>query len=356
MTLWAALRRDPATIAGEAVERRIGRMPVATQWLAGLGTLCGLTLVVGAVGAKAEPAAEPKGKVVELRDGEAKDKAAAEPVPMETVTITGDSGEAVTVRMKQGGFAGWIERNKPYRKRKLGDLEPSEIVAKAADSADADGKLEASRPAGGLAAITAIRGGSAGEPAGLPTPGKQDGGPGISAFGGLEVELLGLAAAVAITSAPDVVERPAPPVAAPAHTAVDDLAKRLVAVTQKYRGESNAQTDHVALCFLLPAAAQTGKSAPEVALLTDIAQAAKQVPGSSIEVRVSTGAGGKGGPEARRAVEKRLAALTGLLRARGFDAERVSGSVVPMAQGVDQSGQTGDSLIVFRVRPPRSAN
>ncbi len=171
-------------------------------------------------------------------------------VEMETMVIAGDKpGETVTVRMKKGGLAGWIQRNKKYRKRKLGDKETLEIIAEVTGGVGTKVSVNPNSPLGGLAAIAAIRGsamaeeaetgkkvkggnkpGIAAGPEGpnvsgpakpqalavAPTPARAvdvvaDAGAGTGVgLRGIDLEAIGLAAIIAITSPAEVAEDPGP--------------------------------------------------------------------------------------------------------------------------------------------------
>jgi len=82
---------------------------------------------------------------------------------METMVIRGGNGEDVTIKMKKGGFSGWIQRNKKYRKRKLGDAETLQVMAEVTGGIGTKVKVNPNSPLGGLAAIAAIRGSAVAE-------------------------------------------------------------------------------------------------------------------------------------------------------------------------------------------------
>jgi hypothetical protein len=371
------------------------------------------------------PATAPEGEVVELMDidemeaarggsdeaareaiaglqepfegeGEAGEpRAAAAKVPMETVTIKGKDGETVTIRMKQGGFAGWIARNRKYRKRRLGDKETLEIMAEVTHGVGTKVNVNPNGPMGSLAAIAAIRGSAQAEaeetgadkaeltatpessvPGEAPAmggtrPGQarpQRPAPGVavvsgavaaagqgsppaspavglapaaaaagasgtggvegplSSFGELEIELLGLAAAIGIASPVETAAEATTARAAANREALDRLVALLGPVAERHRVGLDRRPDHVALRWPAPVPPHRESPATLAAFADHLAVALATVPGSRVEVQLDAArpvAGKRGRSEASPTDKQRLATWQAVLRAHRLPDARV---------------------------------
>jgi hypothetical protein len=191
-------------------------------------------------------------------------------------------------------------------------------------------------------------------------PDARDSKSGMSSFGELEIERLGLAAATAITrpAGEGEGESSRPPEKADPE-ALQALAKLLGPIVEKHHGDLWGHEDHVTVRFPLVAPSRKAKPVTEAALVEDLAPVLAHAGRCSIQLQLPPEQAGKRkrGAAAGQTPEQRRADLKTVLHSLSLDAVELSATVAPPArEGNQQTATTAEAALVLDMFPPRTAH